>query len=297
MPTPLYRTDLVLETLNEAAVSPARTCASVWVAIFETGFRLQQYFGPLYDLEMADINPNWESDVVNHQPTSENQSLCIYGDSTGFSYKRSFDVNGIRIIDDKALLADCRNPASVLFLGDSFMEGHDDSNTLPYHVASYLKTEHGVCLKTCNSASNRIPRISIGGAAICIIVSRERYLPSVDASGFVEHTHVCRLRELNVGGRREGTTVEGAVSSTLISVSEAPGSGLPANSATAALPNIPNMQIQICRSSHGISSRSISGPPYSNLILLDPAGRLLGILEPVRTRGKSRTRPLPRDLW
>ena len=108
----------------------------VWVAIVETGFRLQQYFGPLYDLEMADINLNWESDVMNHQPMSENQSLCICGDSTGFSYKRSFDANGIRIIDDKAQLADCQNPASVLFLGDSFMEGYDDSNTLPYHVAS-----------------------------------------------------------------------------------------------------------------------------------------------------------------
>jgi hypothetical protein len=57
----------------------------VWVAIFETGFRLQQYFGPLYDLEMADVNLNWESDVVNHQPTPENQNLCIYGDSTGLS--------------------------------------------------------------------------------------------------------------------------------------------------------------------------------------------------------------------
>jgi hypothetical protein len=28
---------------------------------------------------------------VNHQPTPENQNLCIYGDLTGFSYKRSYD--------------------------------------------------------------------------------------------------------------------------------------------------------------------------------------------------------------
>src|SRR3954470_1912988 len=89
----------------------------MWVAIFEVGFRLQQYFGPLYDLEMADVNLNWESDVVNHQPTREKQNLCIYGDSSGFSYKRSFDANGIRMIHDTHLLADCRNPASVLFLG------------------------------------------------------------------------------------------------------------------------------------------------------------------------------------
>src|SRR3954466_5460918 len=103
-----------------------------WVVIFEAGFRIQQYFGPLYDLEMADVNLNWESDVVNHKPTAEKQNLCIYGDSSGFSYHRSFDANGTRNIDDKTLLADCRNPASVLFLGDSFMEGYDDKNTLPY---------------------------------------------------------------------------------------------------------------------------------------------------------------------
>ena len=36
----------------------------IWAAIFEIGLRLQQYFGPLYDLEMASINLNWESDVL-----------------------------------------------------------------------------------------------------------------------------------------------------------------------------------------------------------------------------------------
>jgi hypothetical protein len=58
----------------------------VWVAIFEFGFRLQQYFGPLYDLEMANVNLNWESDVVNHQATPEKQSLC---------YKSSFDAEAM----------------------------------------------------------------------------------------------------------------------------------------------------------------------------------------------------------
>src|SRR6476619_1603062 len=115
-----------------------------WLFIFEVGFRVQQSFGPLSDLEMASVNLHWASDVVNHQPTPENQNLFIYGDLTGFSYKRSFDANGIRIIDHRELLAGCRNPASVLFLGDSFMEGYDDQNTLPYHVAKYFKSERGV---------------------------------------------------------------------------------------------------------------------------------------------------------
>jgi len=44
---------------------------------------------------MANVNLNWESDVVNHQATPEKQNLCIYGDSTGFSYKRSFDAEAM----------------------------------------------------------------------------------------------------------------------------------------------------------------------------------------------------------
>src|SRR6476659_3387852 len=148
-----------------------------WVAIFEIGFRMQQYFGPLYDLEMASVNLNWESDVLNHKPTPENQNLCIYGDLTGFTYKRSFDANGIRIIDDTALLADCRNPASVLFLGDSFMEGYDDRNTLPYHVAKYLKTQRGVCLKTYNAGfTSYSPAIFVPQAKKLLPIVRPDYI-------------------------------------------------------------------------------------------------------------------------
>jgi len=122
----------------------------LWAAIVEIGFRMQQYSGPPYDLDMASINLNWESDAVNHQPTPENQNMCIYGDPTGFSYRRSFDANGIRIVDDTALLAECRNPISVLFLGGSFMEGYDDKNTLLYHVEEYFKRRE-VCLKAYNA--------------------------------------------------------------------------------------------------------------------------------------------------
>jgi hypothetical protein len=100
---------------DEADVSPPRTAVPLvllWAAIVEMGFRMQQYFSPLHDLDMASINLNWESDVAKHQPTPENQNMCIYGDPTGFSYRRSSDANGIRIVDDTALLAECRNPIS-----------------------------------------------------------------------------------------------------------------------------------------------------------------------------------------
>ena len=174
----------------------------VWVAIFETGFRLQQYFGPLYDLEMTDVNLNWESDVVNHQPTPESQNLCIYGDSTGFNYKRSFDANGIRIIDDKALLGDCRNPASALFLGDSFMEGYDEKNTLPYHVAKYFKTEQGVCLKTYNAGfTSYSPAIFVPQAKKLLPVVRPDYIV-VDVDETDLYDDFARYRKLIVRNER-----------------------------------------------------------------------------------------------
>src|SRR5215469_3628008 len=120
-----------------------------WAFIFEIGLRTQQYFGPLYDLEMKSVNLNPQdlnsySDVVNHRPISgifQLMGRTKYGDLDGFTFKRSYDDTGVRITDDKEFLAGCRKPASVLFLGDSFMQGYDDKDTLPYHVAKYFKTE------------------------------------------------------------------------------------------------------------------------------------------------------------
>jgi hypothetical protein len=148
-----------------------------WAAIFEIGLRMQQEFGPLYDLEMASVGLNWESDVLNHKPEPENQNLCIYGDLTGFSYKRSFDTNGIRITADTARQAECQNPMSVLFLGDSFMEGYDDDNTLPHHVANYFKMEREVCLKTLNAGyTSYSPAIFVPQARQLLPIVRPDYI-------------------------------------------------------------------------------------------------------------------------
>jgi lysophospholipase L1-like esterase len=127
-----------------------------WSVIFEIGLRLQQYFGPVYDLDMARFNLNWLSDVVNHKPISQKQRLVgrsMYGDLDGFTFKVSYDDNGVRIINDEELLAGCRNPVSVLFLGDSFIEGYDDEDTLPYHITKYFKNELNTCIKTYNAGS------------------------------------------------------------------------------------------------------------------------------------------------
>ncbi len=174
----------------------------VWAVIFEIGLRIQQYFGPLDDLEMASANLNWESNVLNHQPAPESQSLCIYGDATGFSYKRSYDANGIRIIDDAALLAGCRHQISVLFLGNSFMEGFDDSNTLPYHVAKYFKTEHGVCLKTYNAGyTSYSPSIFVPQAKKLLPIVRPDYIV-VDVDETDLYDDFARYRKLIVRNER-----------------------------------------------------------------------------------------------
>jgi hypothetical protein len=180
----------------------AALLATTRAVIFEIGLRMQQYFGPLYDLEMAGINLNWESDVLNHKPQPEKQNMCIYGDLTGFTYTRSYDENGIRIVDDTALLAGCRNPISVLFLGDSFMEGFDDKNTLPYQVAKYFKTQQGVCLKTYNAGySSYSPAIFVPQATKLLPILRPDYIV-VDVDETDLYDDFVRYRELIVRNER-----------------------------------------------------------------------------------------------
>lgn len=150
---------------------------AIWAAIFEIGLRAQQYFGPLYDLELKDVDLSWESDVLNHVPAAKNQHMCIYGDMTGFSYQRSYDANGIRIVDDAALLADCGRSIPVLFLGDSFMEGYDEKNTLPYHVTKHFKTERGICLKAHNAGyTSYSPSIFVPQARKLLPIVRPEYI-------------------------------------------------------------------------------------------------------------------------
>ncbi|MFO1107597.1 MAG: hypothetical protein U1E61_00285 [Bradyrhizobium sp.] len=160
----------------------------IWAAIFEAGLRAQQYFGPLYDLELANVDLSWESDLLNHVPAAKNQQFCIYGDLTGTTYQRSFDANGIRIIDDSALLSGCRRSASVLFFGDSFMEGYDDRNTLPYHVAKYFKTERGICLRTHNAGyTSYSPSIFVPQARKLLPIVRPDYIViDIDETDFYD---------------------------------------------------------------------------------------------------------------
>lgn len=181
-----------------------------WCAIFEIGLRVQQYFGPLVDLEMASASLDWESNVLNHKPAPKKQNLCIYGDLTGFSYPKSYDANGIRIMDDSALLAGCSKPLSVLFLGDSFMEGFDDKNTLPYHVAKYLRDERGICLKTHNAGyTSYAPSIYVPQARRLLPIVHPDYIV-VDVDETDLYDDYARYRKLivrNAQGQNVGVRV------------------------------------------------------------------------------------------
>ena len=173
-----------------------------WAVIFEIGLRMQQYFGPLYDLEMTNVDLDWESDTLNHKPEPHEQNLCIYGDLTGFSYRRSYDANGIRVIDDAALMDGCRNPISVLFLGDSFMEGYQDKNTLPYHVAEYFKVQRGACLKTYNAGfTSYSPSIFVPQAKELLPIVRPNYIV-VDVDETDLYDDFVRYRKLIVRNER-----------------------------------------------------------------------------------------------
>lgn len=176
-----------------------------WGLIFEIGLRLQQYFGPLYDLDMASVSLNGLSDVVNHKPGSGKRLLdgrSIFGDLDGFTFKTSYDDNGVRIINDKELLAGCRNPVSVLFLGDSFMEGYDDQNTLPYHVAKYFKNELNTCIKTFNAGSGSYsPAIYVPQARKLLPLLRPDYIV-VDVDETDLFNDFVQYRELMVRDER-----------------------------------------------------------------------------------------------
>ena len=125
------------------------------LAAVEGALRLQQWWGPIYDLALRGETLAWYSDVVNHKPTPNQVERfvgeSIYGGHADFSYSLGYDVNGIRQPVSVATRADCRATASILFLGDSFMQGYDVANSIPQRVADALAQKHGICATAYNA--------------------------------------------------------------------------------------------------------------------------------------------------
>jgi lysophospholipase L1-like esterase len=125
------------------------------LAAVEGALRLQQWWGPIYDLALRGETLAWYSDVVNHKPTPRQSERfvgeSIYGRHAGFSYALEYDDNGIRQPVSVAVRAGCRATASILFLGDSFMQGYDVANSIPQRVADALSQKHDICATAYNA--------------------------------------------------------------------------------------------------------------------------------------------------
>lgn len=113
--------------------------ALLGIAGLEIILRLQQIFGPVYELEFSSLINQTPSDVVNHAP---NTSVAIAG--------RKFDMLGIRQYSSLERPANCTQSKKILFLGDSFMEGYDEAHTIPYLVSKSLAKEK-ICVEPFNA--------------------------------------------------------------------------------------------------------------------------------------------------
>jgi hypothetical protein len=82
------------------------------------------------------------------------------------------------------------------------MEGYDDKNTLPYHVAKYFKTERGECLKTYNAGyTSYSPSIFVPQARKLLPIVRPDYIV-VDVDETDLYDDFARYRKLIVRNER-----------------------------------------------------------------------------------------------
>ena len=91
------------------------------LVLLEVGLRVQQHFGPIYDLS------------VNHEALSVDLSeLLNHVPAPG----PEVEADGIRNLDKPN--ADGCEP-KLLFMGDSFMQGSGPTDNIPYHVRRYFQ--------------------------------------------------------------------------------------------------------------------------------------------------------------
>lgn len=95
------------------------------LAVLETGLRIQQKTGPYYDLEFSKWSLDLLSGDLNHGP----------------SPKEDYDADGIqRSRLRPSSYPEGTKPFSILFMGDSFIQGYGPSDNLPQHVWEYFQT-------------------------------------------------------------------------------------------------------------------------------------------------------------
>ncbi|MFO1102259.1 MAG: hypothetical protein U1E20_05065 [Methylocystis sp.] len=135
------------------------------IAGIEIILRLQQIFGPIYELEFISLINQTPSDVVNHAP---NTSAAIAG--------RKFDKLGVRQYSSLERPEKCAQSKKMLFLGDSFMEGYDEAHTIPYLITKFFAKEN-ICIEPFNAGlSSYSPAIFVAQIRLLYPIIKPDYI-------------------------------------------------------------------------------------------------------------------------
>jgi peptidylprolyl isomerase len=102
--------------------------------LIELLLRAQQFIGPFYDLNPK-VDFSSLSDVVNHQRTQT----------------QGYDEVGVRRLFSPHFAEGHPSSCRVLFMGDSFMEGFSDRDSIPGHVWEYFKGFGGSSVEFLNA--------------------------------------------------------------------------------------------------------------------------------------------------
>lgn len=102
--------------------------AIVFLVLIEIVLRVQQRVGPVWDLQAPHLSSLSVSEALNHRPPP----MRVPEVFQGMSWWEQYDERGIRqsSLRPKADKQDSR----ILFMGDSFMRGYDDANTIAQYV-------------------------------------------------------------------------------------------------------------------------------------------------------------------
>ena len=119
---------------------------AITIISVELVLRAQQAMGPIYDLSLSDTEQALASisHTLNHIPLKksivEYQPREVYGELAGQTLTRIRHPNSLR---NNKLRTENPELPNILFLGDSFMEGYDDANTLPQLIWANLNKDSG----------------------------------------------------------------------------------------------------------------------------------------------------------
>jgi hypothetical protein len=150
--------------------------ALLFLAGVETVLRLQQIFGPVYELEFTSLVNQTPSDVVNHAP---NTNVAVSG--------RKFDKFGVRQYSSIERPNICERPVKILFLGDSFMEGYDEAHTIPFILTRSLAKEN-ICIEPFNAGlSSYSPAIFVAQIRMLYPIIKPDYIViDIDETDFYD---------------------------------------------------------------------------------------------------------------